>query len=189
MKPSHRGVRIGSAWILAIAFFWLALPSPFSLRLGAVFVAFGLVVRGWAAGVVKKDRELAVSGPYAFTRNPLYLGSFLIGAGAVIAGGRPWLGLLFLAYFAWVYGSTMVRETGELEERFGDGYRRYKESVPAFLPRLTRFRPAAGQPMRGETGFSPARYLRNREYEALLGAAAGLGLLALKSAGWLGLPP
>ena len=189
MKPSHRGVRIGSAWVLAIAFFWLALPSPFSLRLGAIFVAFGLLIRGWAAGVLKKDRELAVSGPYAFTRNPLYLGSFLIGTGAVIAGGRLWLGLVFLAYFVWIYGSTMARETGELEERFGDGYRSYKESVPVFLPRLTRFRPAAGHATRGETGFSTGRYLRNREYEALLGAVAGLGLLALKSAGWLGLAP
>ena len=189
MKPSHRGVRIGSAWILAVGFFWLAAPSAFSLRLGAVFVAFGLLIRGWAAGVLEKDRELAVSGPYALTRNPLYLGSFLMGAGAVVAGGRPWLGLVFIAYFAWVYGSTMARETRELEERFGDAYRRYQESVPVFLPRLTPFRPAAGPATRGGTGFSPGRYVHNREYEALMGAAAGLGLLALKSAGWLGLAP
>ena len=140
--------------------------------------------------MLEKDRELAVSGPYACTRNPLYLGTFLIGTGAGIAGGRPWLGLVFLAYFAWVYGSTMARETGELEERFGDDYRRYRESVPVFLPRPTPFRPAAGHAARGGApGFSPGRYLHNREYEALLGAAAGLGLLALKSAGWLGLPP
>ncbi len=188
MKPSHRGVRIGSAWILAIVFFWLAAPSPFSLRLGAAFVAFGLLIRGWAAGVLKKDRELAVSGPYAFTRNPLYLGTFFIGTGAVIAGGRPWLGLVFLAYFLWIYGSTMARETGELEERFGDGYRRYRKSVPVFLPRLAPFRPGGGRADEG-IGFSPGRYLHNREYEALLGAVAGLGLLALKSAGWLGLAP
>ena len=185
MKPSHRGVRIGSAWILAVAFFWLAAPGSSSLILGAAFVAFGLLVRGWAAGVLTKDRELAVSGPYAFTRNPLYLGSFLIGAGAVIAGGRMWLGPVFLAYFAWIYGSTMARESGELEERFGDGYRRYRESVPVFLPRLTPFRPAAARGVAG-TAFSPARYLHNREYEALLGAIAGFGLLVLKSAGWLG---
>jgi protein-S-isoprenylcysteine O-methyltransferase Ste14 len=184
LKASHRGVRIGSAWFLAAAFFWLAVPSPLSLRLGAILVAVGLLIRGWAAGVLKKDRELAVSGPYAFTRNPLYLGSFLIGAGAVVAGGRPWLGLVFLVYFLWVYGSTIARETGELEERFGDGYRHYRESVPVLLPRVTPYRPVAGHPA-GGTDFSPRRYLRNREYEALFGAAAGLGLLALKSAGWL----
>ncbi len=184
MRPSHRGVRIGSAWVLSIAFFWLATPGPSSLMLGAAFVVLGLLVRGWAAGVLTKDRELAVSGPYAFTRNPLYLGSFLIGAGAVIAGGRPWLGPVFLAYFAWIYGSTMARESGELEERFGDGYRRYRESVPAFVPRVTPFRPAAGGA--AGTAFSPARYLHNREYEALLGAIAAFGLLALKSAGGLG---
>lgn len=185
VKASHRGVRIGSAWILAAAFFWVAAPGPSSLLLGAVFVALGLLIRGWAAGVLVKDRELAVSGPYAFTRNPLYLGSFLIGVGAVIAGGRPWPGLVFLGYFVWVYGSTMARESTELQQRFGDPYRRYRESVPVFVPRLTPFRPAAGRPA-GGTGFSPARYLRNREYEALLGAAAGLGLLALKAAGWPG---
>lgn len=185
MKPSHRGVRIGSAWLLAIAFFWVALPSPSSLRLGAVVVASGLLIRGWAAGVLEKDRELAVSGPYAFTRNPLYLGSFLIGAGAVIAGGRPWLGLVFLAYFGWVYGSTMARETDELAARFGEDYRRYRQSVPVFLPRLAPFRPGTAHAA-GRTTLSLARYLHNREYEALLGAAAAIGLLALKSFGWPG---
>ena len=185
MKASHRGVRIGSAWILAVAFFWLAAPTRASLVLGAAVVGLGLLVRGWAAGVLKKDRELAISGPYAFTRNPLYLGTFLIGAGAVIAGGRPWLGLVFVGYFAWVYGSTMARETGELEARFGDDYRRYRRSVPALVPRPTPFRPAAD----AATTFSLARYLHNREYEALLGAAAALGLLALKAAGWLGPAP
>ena len=188
MRASHRGFRIGSAWILAVAFLWLAVPSRASLGLGAAFVALGLLVRGWAAGVLKKDRELAVSGPYAFTRNPLYLGSFLIGAGAVVAGGRPWLGLVFLGYFAWVYGSTMARETGELEARFGDDYRRYRRSVPALVPRPTRFRPAGGDDATATT-FSLARYLRNREYEALLGAVAALGLLALKAAVWPSPPP
>ena len=188
MKPrivSRRGVRIGSAWILAIAFFLVADPDRTSVWFGAAVVLLGLSVRSWAAGVLTKDRELAVSGPYALTRNPLYLGSFVIGAGAVIAGGRPWLGLVFLAYFAWVYGSTMARESAELAAVFGDSHRRYRESVPVFLPRLRPFRPVPGDAP-AETTFSLARYIHNREYEALLGAAAGLGLLALKAALWPG---
>lgn len=149
-------------------------------------VLSGLVIRAWAAGVLEKDRELAVSGPYAFTRNPLYLGSFVIGLGAVIAGARPWFGLLFLAFFAILYRGAMRRESTRLEERFGDPYRRYREAVPLFFPRGPRYdahpEPHPGQAARA---FSGARYFRNREYEALLGAAAAFGLLALKAAGWL----
>lgn len=183
MKPSHRGVRIGSAWILAAAFFWLAEPGPVSLGFGAAVVLLGLLVRGWAAGVLVKDRELTVSGPYAYTRNPLYLGTFLIGLGAVIAGARPGLGLVFVAYFAWIYGSTMARETGELAERFGDAYAGYRDSVPVLLPRRGRFRPVEGDAA-AAVSFSLARYINNKEYEALLGAAAAFGLLALKATLW-----
>ena len=183
MNPSHRGVRIGSAWILAVAFFWLAEPNAHTLLAGAAVVLAGLLVRGWAAGVLVKDSELTVSGPYAFTRNPLYLGTFLIGLGAVIAGARPWLGVVFVAYFAWIYGSTMARETGELAARFGESYTRYSRSVPVLLPGLRRFRPAEGCAP-AATPFSLARYIHNKEYEALLGAVAGFGLLALKATLW-----
>lgn len=152
-------------------------------------VLLGLAIRAWAAGILEKDRELAVSGPYAFTRHPLYLGSFVIGTGAVIGGGRPWFGLLFLAFFAVMYRGAMVREDERLAKRFGAAHRRYREAVPLFFPlfpRGTRYvarpGPAPGPAARS---FSVTRYLRNREYEALLGAAAGFGLLAIKAAGWL----
>ena len=128
----------------------------------------GLLVRGWAAGVLEKDRELAVSGPYAFTRNPLYLGSFVIGVGAAVAGGRIWIGVVFLAFFIWAYRGPMAREGARLEERFGEAYRRYRGAVPAFLPRLTPYRPTAA-PTAVPTRFSLARYVRNREWEAALG--------------------
>ena len=142
----------------------------------------GLVVRGWAAGVLAKDRELAVSGPYAFTRNPLYLGSFVIGGGAAVAGGRMWMGAVFLAFFAWAYRRTMARESGRLEERFGEGYRRYRNAVPPFLPRLIPYRPPPDGAS-GPTRFSLARYVHNREWEAALGGVASMGLLSLKAAG------
>ena len=170
--------------MLAIGLFWLARPDPVSLRIGGAIVLAGLLIRGWAAGVLEKDRELAVSGPYAFTRNPLYLGSFVIGAGAVAAGGRLWIGALFLAFFVKVYGSTMARENPDLEARFGEGYRHYRESVPAFLPRRARYRPPSGLGLAARP-FSLRRYARNREYEAALGAVAGLGFLALRAVGWL----
>lgn len=148
-------------------------------------VLLGLVIRAWAAGTLEKDRELAVSGPYAFTRHPLYVGSFVIGLGAVIAGARPWFGLLFLAFFGVMYRGAMVREDDRLGKRFGAAHRRYREAVPMFLPRGTRYG-AHPEPQPGSAArsFSMARYFRNREYEALLGAAAAFGLLALKAAGW-----
>lgn len=185
MRLRRRGVRLWGAWILAIAYFWMARPDTASLLAGGAVILAGLIVRGWAAGVLEKDRELAVSGPYAFTRNPLYLGSFVIGAGAVVAGGRIWIGVAFLAFFALAYRETMAREVGRLAERFGDGYRRYRDAVPAFLPRLTPYRPPPDTAP-APTRFSLARYNRNREWEAALGGVAAIGLLVLKAAGHLG---
>lgn len=134
--------------------------------------------------MLEKDRELAVSGPYAYTRNPLYLGSFVIGAGGVVAGGVLWFGLPFLAFFGWMYGSTMTRESRALAARFGPAYRHYRDAVPVFLPRRGRYRPPPQTELRSRS-FSVRRYLRNREYEALLGALAAFGLLALKAGGRL----
>lgn len=183
MRLRRRAVRLWGAWVLALVYFWLARPDALSLWTGGTVILAGLVVRGWAAGVLQKDRELAVSGPYAFTRNPLYLGSFIIGAGATFAGGRIWIGVVFLAFFVWAYRGTMAREEGRLEERFGEAYRRYRGSVPVFLPRFTPYRPP---PETTPTPFSLARYIRNREWEAALGGAAALAILALKVGGILG---
>lgn len=174
------------AWVLAIGYFWVARPDVASLWTGGAVILAGLLVRGWAAGVLEKDRKLAVSGPYAFTRNPLYLGSFVIGVGATVAGGRIWIGLVFLAFFIWTYRGTMAREDGRLEERFGEDYRRYRSSVPVFMPRLTPYRPPGTTP--APMRFSLGRYVHNREWEAALGGAAAMVLLALKAAGSLGWP-
>lgn len=186
VRLRRRSVRVSGAWVLAILYFWLARPDAASLWMGGAVILAGLIVRGWAAGVLEKDRALAVSGPYAFTRNPLYLGSFVIGMGAVVAGGRIWIvGVGFLAFFILAYRGTVARETGRLEERFGEGYRRYRDAVPAFLPRLTPYRPEAGIAA-APTRFSLARYVHNREWEAALGGVAAMALLALKAAGHLG---
>lgn len=167
-------------------FFWLARPGHLSIPAGAAVVLVGLGIRAWAAGILEKDRELAVSGPYAFTRNPLYLGSFVIGIGAVIAGGRPWFGLLFLAFFALMYRGAMIRESDRLAKRFGIDYQRYREAVPMFFPRPAPYEPASASGTDPHArSFSLARYIRNREYEALLGAVAAFALLALKAPGWL----
>ncbi len=123
-----------------------------------------------------------MSGPYAYTRNPLYLGSFLIGLGVTIAGGLTAFVVAFLVFFFLVYLKTMKRESDHLSGQFGALFTRYRDSVPLFFPRLTPYRPAAdlGQT---PTRFSLDRYLRNKEWEAALGAAAGFAFLALRALG------
>lgn len=145
----------------------------------------GLLIRGWAAGILEKDRELAVSGPYAFTRNPLYLGSLVIGLGAAAAGGVLWFVPLVAVFFAWTYRNAMMREAADLEARFAAEYVRYRNDVPLFFPRPIPYRPS-GPSARAGKSFSLRRYARNKEYEAALGAAGGFGLLILKAAGFLG---
>ena len=172
--------RIGLAWVAALAFLWLAEPDGASLAWGGAVIAAGLAVRGWAAAVLDKNRCLAVTGPYAHTRNPLYLGSLLMGAGAVVAGGRPWLGAGLLAALAVIYRGTISREDDGLARRFGDSYARYRAAVPVLVPRLTPYRAppeAHASPVRP----SAARYAHNREYEALIGAAAAFGVLWFKT--------
>ena len=173
-----RRFRLRAVWLLIIPFYVFATPSTNLLWWGAGVSAAGLSLRAWAAGCIRKDRELATTGPYAHTRNPLYLGSFMLGAGVTLAGGRWVFGVAFLVFFLLVYRATVRREATELEARFGESYRAYAAQVPTVLPRITRYRAKGSDSPQG--GFSRARYLRNREWEAALGAAAAFGLLAWK---------
>lgn len=179
MSLSIRWLRLRAVWLLVLPFLWFARPTPVLLLMGGATAVVGLLIRGWAAGAIHKDRELTTTGPYAFTRNPLYLGSLLLGMGAALAGGRWVFPLAFLAFFVPVYSRTMKREEAQLESLFGQRFRHYAAAVPLLAPRLTAYRPAAGDAT-PSPGFSVERYLRNREYEALLGAVAGFAMLALR---------
>ncbi|MBM4183046.1 MAG: isoprenylcysteine carboxylmethyltransferase family protein [Gemmatimonadetes bacterium] len=174
------GLRTKSAWVIVVPFFLLAGPSGASLAAGATLALLGLALRGWSAGTIQKGEVLTVSGPYAHVRNPLYVGSFLIGAGLAVAGGSVlWL-LLFLLFFAALYGPTVASEAARLTEQFGHRYVEYAGEVPAFIPRLKPYK-GGGVP----APFRWSQYERNREWEAMLGAAAAFALLWLKMV-WLG---
>jgi protein-S-isoprenylcysteine O-methyltransferase Ste14 len=177
VKPTLRTLRLRAIWILVVPFFWLARPTPALLMLGAALALLGAALRGWAAGTIRKDRELSTGGPYAHTRNPLYLGSFLMGLGVTIAGGRWLFVFVFGVFFALVYGGTIRKEARLLGELFGERYADYAKSVPIFVPRVVPYR-AADAPAPG--GFTLERWRRNREYEALLGVAAGFAFLTVK---------
>ena len=171
-----RGLRLRAVWLLVVPFLWLAVPTPALLAVGASMTALGLLIRAWAAGTIHKERELTVTGPYAYTRNPLYVGTLCVGLGFSVAGGHWVWPALFLTFYAGVYGRTMAGEAVLLTEMFGERFEHYAANVPALVPRLTPYRPAWVQ----GGGFTLARYKRNREWEALLGAVAGFAFLSLK---------
>lgn len=171
-------IRVKAVWFAVIPFLWFAAPTPELVTLGGAVAALGLLIRAWAAGTIRKRHELATSGPYAFTRNPLYLGSFLIGLGVTIASAQWIWPALFVVFFAGAYGQTMAREAREVEERFGERARDYSLGVPAFFPRVTPYRPSHP----GEHGgFSLAQYRHNKEWEAALGVVTAFAFLAFKS--------
>jgi protein-S-isoprenylcysteine O-methyltransferase Ste14 len=164
--------RVPLSFALGAAYLVFCQPTVTLLIAGGAVAVVGLALRGYAAGHLAKNQSLATSGPYAYTRNPLYLGSALIGAGFALAGGSWVLGLVLMALFVAVYWPVIRREEAFLRREFGEAYERYARSVPVFLP---RFRKAAD----GEE-FQWKRYRKNREYEALFGYLAAMLFLALR---------
>ena len=178
--------RVRAGYPVAIIYWLLARPSPRSILWGAMIAAVGLVVRAAASGHLRKDRELATGGPYAHTRNPLYLGSALLAAGFVVAGRSAWAGVLVTGFFAAFYYAVMRNEESDLRERFGEAFDKYAKRVPFFFPSGTS---RVGGSVSSADGaeavaskFSWAQYGRNREYKALIGTIAGLGILWLRMA-------
>ncbi len=163
--------------MLVVPFLWFSRPTPRTLLIGAVVTSVGLAIRAWAAGTIHKERELTTTGPYAFVRHPLYLGSLLIGSGVAFAGGVPLFLALFLAFYLGVYSRTMRGETELLGGLFEDRFTHYLERVPAFVPRLTPYR----SPTEAGEGFRWSQYLRNREWEATLGVLAAFAFLWARS--------
>ena len=154
----------------------LARPRALTLALGGSIALLGLGLRAWASGHLRKNDELAVSGPYAYTRNPLYLGSFIIGLGFTIAAGRWILAAVFLLLFLCIYVPVMRIEAKTVAELFPERYADYANCVPMFLPRLTPYRTNVTR-----SKFDGTLYLRYREYQASLGLLAAWALLALKA--------
>jgi hypothetical protein len=144
-----------------------------------------LGLRGYAAGYVKKNAELTRTGPYAYTRNPLYLGSILIAFGFAVAAGRWWLAVLLVGMFLLIYVPTIVSEEAFLRGTFPQ-FEEYARRVPRLLPRLTRAR--FGDAASGMGRFSAERYRHHREYNASMGAGALYAALILRMLVFRGRP-
>ncbi|HVA95336.1 MAG TPA: isoprenylcysteine carboxylmethyltransferase family protein [Candidatus Dormibacteraeota bacterium] len=161
-------VRVG--YPVGLAAFWFARPRMAGLLFGVGIAILGLLVRGYAAGYLRKHKQLATSGPYAFTRNPLYLGSMLLAAGFCVAS-HSWISTILLAvYLAVFYPVVIRREQSELQTHYGEAFVEYASRVPAFWPRFSAARS-------GKEHFSWALYRQNREYEAAIGLAVAMLIL------------
>jgi len=167
-----RRIRVPLGFLFAVVYVWLAEPTLNSLIIGALIILPGLVVRGLASGHVKKNEQLTTSGPYAYTRNPLYLGSLMLGAGFAVAARSWWIVGLMLIMFAAIYIPVIAGEERYLKHAFAE-FEDYARHVPRLLPRMTPHRSGQGI-------FSSALYWKHREYQAALGSAALIAILILK---------
>ncbi|MGC9198032.1 MAG: methyltransferase family protein [Acidobacteriaceae bacterium] len=172
-----RRVRVPLGFAVAAVFLAFAQPSGKTMAWSLLLVVPGLWLRAYAAGYVKKNAELTRTGPYAYTRNPLYLGSMGIAAGFAVAAGRWWLGLLLVVMFLAIYVPVILSEEAYLRGAFAS-FEEYARRVPRLLPRLTRADFGGVQAELG--GFSAERYRHHREYNAFIGAAAIYVALAVR---------
>lgn len=173
IKKRLQRLRVPFGFLFAIVFLVFAKPKLNLLIVGGVIAVIGLLIRAWASGHIRKNQVLAVSGPYRYTRNPLYVGSFLLGVGFTIASGVWWLGIVFSVLFLGIYLPVMRVEAEELTAIFGEEYKRYAKAVPLFIPLPNDYESS-------QEKFDVQLYIRYREYRAALGLGFALGVLALK---------
>jgi len=163
-------LRVPGGFLMIAAFLWLSTPTWTSLAVGLPISVMGLALRAWAAGHLEKNRTLAESGPYAYVRNPLYIGTLAVASGFVIASRQWVLAILFAAVFLLIYLPVVELEEQHLRSLFPE-YADYAKRVPRLWPRVGRS---------GDKRFQWSVYLRNQEYQALAGFLIGVAALIWK---------
>lgn len=167
-----RRIRVPLGFAFAALYLWLARPTPFSIALGGALAIPGIIVRALASGHVQKNEQLATGGPYAYTRNPLYLGSLIIAAGFAVAARSWWIAAAIAALFGTVYLPVIRAEEEFLRRRFPQ-FADYARQVPRLWPRARAFGNHADS-------FSWTLYRKHREYNAIIGSVAIIVALAAK---------
>jgi protein-S-isoprenylcysteine O-methyltransferase Ste14 len=167
-----RRIRVPLGFVLAAAYIWLAKPTWISVAIGGLIAFIGVAIRAAASGHVKKNAELTKTGPYAYTRNPLYVGSIVIAAGFAIAAMSTWIVAILASMFVLIYVPVIRSEEVFLRGTFAD-FNDYCQRVPRLVPRFTRAYEGTGS-------FSRELYLKHREYNALIGTAAMLAAVVIK---------
>jgi protein-S-isoprenylcysteine O-methyltransferase Ste14 len=161
-KKFAQKTRVPFGTVLGIFFLWKMHPSVKSLWIGGVIALVGALLRLWAAGHIEKGKVLTQGGPYAFARNPLYLGSFFMAFGIIMAGQGYWLLLPFAAFFALFYLPVMRAEEQELLNGYGERFLEYSRRVPLFVPGFRKTAP-------NSSTFLWSRVFRNREHHTVAG--------------------
>jgi len=161
-KRTLQRLRVPLGFLFAVVFLIFAKPSMLSIVIGS------------GVGHIRKARVLAVTGPYAYTRNPLYFGTFFLGLGFTVASGVWPLAILFALLFIGIYLPVMRVEAEDIRRIFGDDYDEYARNVPVFVPRFTPWK-------KSDEKFDFRLYLQYREYRAAVGAAVAIGFLAVKA--------
>ena len=167
-----RRIRVPLGFALAGVYLWRAQPAWTALAAGSTLIVLGLWLRALASGHLRKNTEVTATGPYAYVRNPLYLGSLIVAAGFALAARDLWLAAAMLVFFLAVYLPVILSEEAYLRANFPE-FEEYARRVPRLWPRFGREGAAEGR-------FSRELYLQHREYNAFLGAVAMLAALLVK---------
>jgi protein-S-isoprenylcysteine O-methyltransferase Ste14 len=165
MKQFLARRRVLLGFVAGAVALWFARPTPWTLGIGAAIAITGELLRVWAAGHLEKSREVTMSGPYRWTRHPLYAGSTIMGIGLAVAASSPVVALLVAVYLGLTIGAAIRAEEAHLTEKFGGAYPAYRRGHG---PRVSR-------------RFSLSRAVRNREHRAVAGLVVVLALLAWKA--------
>jgi protein-S-isoprenylcysteine O-methyltransferase Ste14 len=164
-------LRVPLGFVVAAAVLYLATPRGITILIGLPIAIAGGLLRAMAAGTIRKDSKLATAGPYAWTRNPLYFGSFLLTLGFAIMSASWIAALILIIPSLVIYPNVIRNEEQHLEKLFPEDFRQYRDRVPRFFPKPRPF----------ERSFSFKQYLANREYNTAIGFAAVLAIFILKS--------
>jgi len=168
---------------------WIARPQPVTYPLGCAFALLGILVRVWGCGHLRKNQDVVTSGPYAYVKNPLYVGTFLLSLGGVLAVGSPempsllaWVAigpLYLLVWFGYYMPKKQRIEGDRLRKHFGPAYDEYDRAVPAFVPSLRRY------PKASSAGWSMQTFLSNHEVGLDLMLVAMFAVMPYAH-GWVG---
>jgi len=170
-----RRVRVPLGFAFTALYLWLATPTVVSMLIGSALIIPGLAIRALASGHVQKNEQLTTTGPYAHTRNPLYLGSLILAVGFAISARNWWIGAGLILIFLAIYLPVIRGEEAFLGQHFPE-FAEYARQVPRLLPRLSSFSDGRGT-------FSWDLYWKHREYNATLGAVAMMAALTIKLLG------